>query len=91
MSPVQAVDAGAEARHDGHEVDDQPLHVGEPIPAVCDVTDMCRIFRLARSTFYRHRREFEKFLLNGSDTRWSGYRIAQHLRAGATSITVKRS
>jgi hypothetical protein len=50
MSPV---DAGAEVRDDRDQAADQPLQVGEPIPAVCTIEDMCRIFRVgsrARST-----------------------------------------
>jgi hypothetical protein len=91
MSPVHAVQSGAEARDDRDQLQHHPFEVGEPIPAVCTVTDMCRLFRLGRSTFYAHRRDFDTFLLTGWTDRWSGYRVAQHLRAGAPSITVKRS
>ncbi len=91
MSGVHAVDARAEAGDHGDQLHDGPLKVGEAIPAVCTVADMCRIFRMARPTFYRRRPEFAKFLLNGSTHVYSGYRVAKHLTGGSFAITVRRS
>jgi hypothetical protein len=72
------------------------LEVGEPIPAVCHVADMCRIFGLTPSGFHRRERagQFKRFELDlGKATRpktWSGYRIARHLTGDSFSIAVKR-
>lgn len=92
MSPVHAL---AEARDDADQGADQVLQVGESIPAVCLVADLCRIFQIrSRSTFHRRERagEFRKFELKGGGKHeWSGYRIATFLTGGSFAITVKRS
>lgn len=90
-----SVDAGAEVRDDVEQADQHPLQVGESIPAVCTVDDLCRIFQIrSRSTFHRRERagEFRKFeLKGGARHEWSGYRIARFLTGDSFSITVKRS
>lgn len=73
--------------------------VGEPIPAVCHLADMLRIFGLSEAAFRRreqagHFRKFELPALGGVAMRpktWSGYRIARHLTGDSFSISVKRA
>jgi hypothetical protein len=76
----------------------EQLLVGEAIPAVCAVADMCRIFRLSPSSFHRrealgHFRKFELTALGRESCpkTWSGYRIARHLTGDSFSISVKRA
>lgn len=76
----------------------EALLVGQPIPAVCHVPDMCRIFGIGESTFHRreHLGHFKRFELPKLGTEscpktWSGYRIARHLTNDSFSITVKRA
>lgn len=92
---IPGVDTVAETRHDADQARDQPLQVGESIPAVCHIADMLRIFQIGSlSTFHRREKagHFKKFELRGGGKHeWSGYRIATHLTGGAFSITVKRS
>ncbi len=94
------IDAVAEARHDADQAADQPLQVGQSIPAVCTIDDLRRIFRspgrpvMSRSTFHRReqRGDFKKFELRGGGKHeWSGYRIATFLTGGSFAITVRRS
>lgn len=89
------VHAIAEARDDADQAAHQPLQVGESIPAVCRVADLCRIFQIrSRTTFHRRERagEFRKFQLQGGGKHeWSGYRIARFLTGESFAITVKRS
>lgn len=92
---MNAIHAVTEVRDHADQVHQEPLQVGESIPAVCTIADMCRIFRCgSASTFYRRERagEFRKFQLQGGGKHeWSGYRIARFLTGDSFAITVKRS
>jgi hypothetical protein len=37
-------------------VQDTPMAVGEPIPAICTIEDICRLLRLSESQFFALRR-----------------------------------
>jgi len=87
------IHAVAQAHDHGDELADDPFQVGESIPAICRVADMCRIFRLTRSGFHRRerRREFKQFELRGQGRKqWSGYRIATFLTGEPWTATVGR-
>lgn len=89
------IHAVTEARDDGDQSHHQVLQVGESIPALCTIADLCRIFQIrSRATFHRReqRGEFRKFQLQGGGKHeWSGYRIARFLTGESFAITVKRS
>ena len=61
----------------------QPFKVGDALPMQLTVADMCRVFRISRSTFHTRERlgKFRKFELpkTGGCKRWSGARIQRFL------------
>ena len=36
---------------------DEPIAVGEPIPAICTIEDVCRVMRISESQFFVLRRQ----------------------------------
>lgn len=94
QSLAAAPEQGEGTRHAALE----PFKVGDPIPMVCGVEEMCRIFRVGRTQFYRRERRgayrrFELPDLPGADgpKRWSGTRLARFLTNDSIAIAVKRS
>lgn len=62
---------------------DGVLHVGDPLPALLGVVDMCRAFGYSRSYFYKleKRREFARFEIDRpiGSRKWSGLLVQRHL------------
>ena len=82
------IHALAQTGDDRDQIADRVFQVGEPLPVVMAIEDMCRAFPVhghprSRSSFHRLERagKFRKFELTGiaGDKCWSGAKVQRYL------------